>query len=153
VVNVWFGVVEIEIGCPPLRPSITRFVISLDPETPAQVAVDWAITKSADMVGLSATGRVNANVATAALLCALLSNPIVTATNASALPPGSVSVRRVASITPPPGGSGPVSTMVVLRGNGKLVETCASNALPLNVVVAAEVELVSKPVEARGAAA
>jgi hypothetical protein len=43
--------------------------------------------------------------------------------------------------------------MVVLRGNGKLVETCASNALPLNVVVAAEVELVSKPVEARGAAA
>jgi hypothetical protein len=43
--------------------------------------------------------------------------------------------------------------MVVVRGKGTVVDTCASNALPLNVVVAAEVELVSKPIEARGAAA
>jgi hypothetical protein len=45
--------------------------------------------------------------------------------------------------------------MVVVMGGrfGAVVVTWASNALPLKVVVAVEVELVTKPVEGRGTAA
>jgi hypothetical protein len=140
-VTVWFGTPLTTIGP---RPLTERFVMLLDPETPLHVATDCAITKSAVIVGPSATGRVMDRVPAEAMLFAVLSKPIVTATSPSTLPNGSVMGATVASIVPPPGGNSPVST------KGGSVPTAASKALPLKVVVAVDVEVLVNQAEARG---
>jgi len=125
-----------------------RFVIVLEPETPLQVAIDCALTKSAVILGLSEMGRTMSSVPAEAMLCAVLSKPIVTATKASTLPNGSVMGATVASIVPPPGGKGPVSTKNCV-GAGERVNA-ASKALPLKVVVAAGLDVAVNHAEARG---
>src|SRR5437588_4100189 len=74
------------------RESITRFVMSLDPETLAtpfvHVAMELAITKSA-VTARDSTGRVMDRSAMVAPLFAVLSNPKVKASQIAAVPIGS----------------------------------------------------------------
>src|SRR5260370_40174941 len=92
---------------------------------------------------MAAPGMVRDRGPAAAMLFAVLSKPIVTATSPSKLPNGRVIGAAVAAIVPPPGGKSPVST------KGGSVPTDASNALPLKVVAAVEVVEVFQA-EARG---
>ncbi len=71
--------------------------------------------------------------ATAALLSACWSNPIVTESSTSAWAGCVCTDSTVASISPPCGGNCPVSANITVPVNGVVTDT--ANALPLKVVV------------------
>ncbi|TLZ52077.1 MAG: hypothetical protein E6K18_03430, partial [Methanobacteriota archaeon] len=124
-VKTWFGRVETTIGCPPIR----TFASSLSPATPVHVASEWARTKSAVTSFAFPGSRLTS--ATAASLCAVWSNPIVTLSRTSARASEVSTDTTVASITPPSGGSSPVSAN---RRSPRAVWTKTPVARPLYVV-------------------
>jgi hypothetical protein len=85
------------------------------------------------------------------MLFAVLSKPIVTATNPSALPTagaGNTMAAGPALMVPPLEGRGPVSTKNTGAAGGSVIS--ASKALPLKVVVEVDVDVVVFQAETRG---
>src|SRR2546422_10104222 len=124
-VRTWFGRVETTIGSPPTR----TFASSLSPATPVHVADERARTKSAVTPFAFPGSRLTS--ATAASLCAVPSNPIVTLSSTSAVASDVSTDTKVASIVPPSGGSSPVSEN---RRSPRDVWTKTPVARPLYVV-------------------
>jgi hypothetical protein len=108
--------------------------MSLNPEAPVHVATDSDITKSA--VTWSGVPGSSTASAIAAWLSAVLPDPMVTESRTSASASWVCTDRGVASISPPLGGSWPVSPRVSdTKGKGDWTDK--PNARPLNVVAVA----------------
>src|SRR5258706_496721 len=130
-VTVWLGCPDTTIALPPN----VRFVITLEPETPAHVACEWASTTSA----VSCAGWPE-NATTCSWWAELLATPLtplvlaVIVCDESVFP--SAMVSSVAESEPPLGGRLPVSDKNRTLGCGLTRMTWAPYPRPLDVTAA-----------------